>query len=1587
MKQRIFRVVMAFLLAFSICVGLLPPAFAGSGKVTFTGIDTLMIYNPMTDYVDMASYSTLSTGNMYGQIRRTEGNFSAVDTDVEDVPFRDIGPGLWEQVSGFKPVISGPADETESLRSRAAVGSTKSFFYWPDQRSSYQMDKADFTCLYVGDHCLVWGYEFSDGDMAQTLGEEFDDLIYENNTAYFGTGRFLEDGDKLNMLVYTMNVSSLAGFFWGIELYDSEEQGDLAGSYNAGMPIIHINTAICTDADDQFARYGATTVAHEYQHLICMSSTLLGNGYMDGIVMGTWLNEAMAKEAEELSYPGMVVRNRYVSGSYNGSDDIGGGQSLYNFTTYYDIGVYGQGFLFSEYIKQLYGGAGVYKKIHDYWRTADAADLTDAAALCAALPQSVRAAILDQLEYPAAVTDSFGGEEEEFLSKLNLAFQIACALKEDGGIYGLPDSCGEASPKLYTDSRCDIECGGRIFVKTADGDSYTVPADADSKLIYVGFKNGEMVIAPTTAAGYLSSAFTVQAVSNDPALGTVSVSGNVITARPAEGCGFDAPAWTLLSGTARVEKKGNTFTVYPEEDCTVQINFRRRSQTVDVWDGTVAESVPVSGDIYVIETCAQLAKLAQMVNGGEKLAGKTVQLANDLDLNGHQWTPIGKNNSYRFSGSFEGCGYTVSGLTIGTADVPRDGNYHGLFGYVSGAGSAICDLNLDRVSVYGKSYAGALVGYYYDGAVVNCSASGTVSGDSYIGLLMGYASALEVSHCGTDGAVAATTDHVGGIVASMQNSTMKQCRSGASVTGGSNVGGLVGRLSGSITDCYSRGTVSGESAVGGLVGYTTGSNAMGGAVAITNCYWAGRLTADGSKGGIVGSYLGELSCTSCYYDEFGCDYAAADGARSGVTALDPVELQDRSSYSGWDFDSVWNLSRGANDSYPILRWQVFDVSQVLIRGDRHWLYPGETMQLTLLVLPDVAEDTAYTVTSSDPAVLTVSDAGLVTAKTAGEAVITLTANSNGTEAVYDVAVITEELIAGGFSGGTGTESDPYLVSNKADLEHLARIAGYGYTFSGEYIRQTIDIDLAGTDASPWTPIGTSGRPFSGVYEGGGRQISGLYLEGAESPAGLFGVISGGSLSHLVLADSIVSGGSMTGAFVGMLTDGVLKDCCALSDVTVSGTGDVGGIVGSVIDSGGTTVIALCSNGAAVSGSGMLLRVGGIAGNVTARGALVDRCRNSGSVSAGGVIAMTGGLIGMAGNTVVLRGANSGSVTGSGATGGIVGYLSTGSYVTDTSNAGVIRNSSNPSGGIVGTAEEGTGILQSCNIASVAAKAEAHSIVGVSLGATVAACYYLDTVAADGAATARTSVQMKNRDFLAGFDFEKTWSFVAGENSGYPVLRAFHPTVSVPAGTFDKYVFSAEYRNVTVTFSGIGGELTGLMDGDGKNVAVVSDSEAGVHILTLSADWLATLPVGTHTLYARFAAHCAVPFTVTVTDSTPDQYEVMPTEVSSTSDSTTVKLVLSAPEEMTATVVLAAYREGKLESVNALTEVLTYGRNELKLTLDIAVDEALRYVVFLASEAGYVPLMRDFEFAFRFDSAASVGAGESLQVQILADGPM
>ena len=73
-----------------------------------------------------------------------------------------------------------------------------------------------------------------------------------------------------------------------------------------------------------------------------------------------------------------------------------------------------------------------------------------------------------------------------------------------------------------------------------------------------------------------TAGYTVTASTNNSNYGTVSVSGNVITASPKTG--YAATGYTILSGTATVTQNGNKFTVSPSSDVSVRINFGKREQ-------------------------------------------------------------------------------------------------------------------------------------------------------------------------------------------------------------------------------------------------------------------------------------------------------------------------------------------------------------------------------------------------------------------------------------------------------------------------------------------------------------------------------------------------------------------------------------------------------------------------------------------------------------------------------------------------------------------------------------------------------------------------------------------------------------------------------------------------------------------------------------------------------------------------------------------------------------------------------------------------------------------------------------------------
>lgn len=277
------------------------------------------------------------------------------------------------------------------------------------------------------------------------------------------------------------------------------------------------------------------------------------------------------------------------------------------------------------------------------------------------------------------------------------------------------------------------------------------------------------------------------------------------------------------------------------------------SYAIDPWTGAVSDKLTGSGtkdDPYEITSGGDLAYLAAQVNGGtDDYAGEYFKLTQSIDLNGSEWTPIGKieigetqTTTKVFKGIFDGGsgdGFTVSNVTVNVKTVAA-----GLFGYV-GTDGRVENLTVSGLNVtFGTTaddlgYAGAIA--YNEGAVTSVTVKNLNinAPDYFAGGVVGY-NAGTVSSCTLTSVTEAKADTVGGI-AGTNVGTVTACLSSASITseGIENAGGIVGtNESGKVENCLTTGVLKARQ-VGGIAAQNTGS--------ITTCAFYGKAE------GIVGA--------------------------------------------------------------------------------------------------------------------------------------------------------------------------------------------------------------------------------------------------------------------------------------------------------------------------------------------------------------------------------------------------------------------------------------------------------------------------------------------------------------------------------------------------------------------------------------------------------------------------------------------------------------------------------------------------------------------------------------------------------------
>ena len=358
----------------------------------------------------------------------------------------------------------------------------------------------------------------------------------------------------------------------------------------------------------------------------------------------------------------------------------------------------------------------------------------------------------------------------------------------------------------------------------------------------------------TSVAGATVSLVSLSADNGNPtAIKTYNASGNTYEA-------LTAPQ-TVAAGKPfiQVELGGGTFYFRPQNNVVLEAGSRYKYTvkvnatgltlegcTIGDWaDGGGESGAAELGYIYDSNTKTYTVYNADGLLAWNEAAQKdrsiNCTLTADIDLTGKDWSPIGTNFYNSYTGTFDGGGHTITGLTVTTND-----EYAGLFGYLGNFGKfgTVKNVVMDGIQItcnHRSGYAGGVAGYSR-GTIENCSVSGSVSG----------------------------TVSVGGVVGAQRDGSITGCSSSATVKGTLNVGGVAGQtiFGATLTACYATGNVTIEIdprqniSGGGLVGFNDG-------ISLLACYATGNVTSTGSSTGYVhiGGFWGDnyITVTACYW--------------------------------------------------------------------------------------------------------------------------------------------------------------------------------------------------------------------------------------------------------------------------------------------------------------------------------------------------------------------------------------------------------------------------------------------------------------------------------------------------------------------------------------------------------------------------------------------------------------------------------------------------------------------------------------------------------------------------------------------------
>ena len=358
------------------------------------------------------------------------------------------------------------------------------------------------------------------------------------------------------------------------------------------------------------------------------------------------------------------------------------------------------------------------------------------------------------------------------------------------------------------------------------------------------------------------------------------------------------------------------------------------ADSTDAWDGTADISWYTDHETdteYRFTTAEQLAGMAKLINDDmANFKDKTIYLENDLDLGGHEWISIGDGANTdvgSFQGVFDGQSHVIYNLYSheGLKSENKDNNNNlyrnGLFGAIYnatvqnlGIENADIVIPMNDTSTYGK---GILVDWMTNSTIKNCYTTGSITGGSYI------------------------EKYIGGIAGFLNGkNSISQCYSTAAITGNydgeyyaeqegglepmdcwDSLGGIVGAsYTGQVTisNCWFGGEIvvkSIQAPVGGIIGYGEG-------VSMVNCLVATKgIGNDGRENTCWLGYVIDTDAKNCFWpadDRYGSNVSNEESGNSAGTATNDFNSDDV--LVGLNANAAEGIEWVAGINHPTFAW-------------------------------------------------------------------------------------------------------------------------------------------------------------------------------------------------------------------------------------------------------------------------------------------------------------------------------------------------------------------------------------------------------------------------------------------------------------------------------------------------------------------------------------------------------------------------------------------------------------------------------------------------------------------------------------------